>query len=468
MSVTKKCIACLLVLSLLLTLVAPPKASAEPITLTISIVAAIFIALAATYGISLTYSQASGQSVLQWMEGRVQAYMHKVNATLLTIGAAYWRSGQWVLDGGLTQFANDFFSDLTANVVIGNPPISAGSAVGTFIFQRGPSSYSVSNESDYIAWRDSYVYFRDLPAPYSLVYNASNSRFTFLDGDIVLGRSVNTMISSDYNSTPFIDVYFFTYSDQFFIYLGYLTGSNPNYPYQVIQFIQFYDSDVFTSSIAIPTTYSPSSIPQTDYGTGVTYTGAPTGSYEDWITGVGSGAADGTLDAAREADVPIAEPVPTVGPDGVTTWDDGSLGFWDGLTGTISAGLTAAGFQVGAWVSSITAPITAAVEGVQEWTDTFFDVSTIDVSDFSVPNLQDYFPFCIPRDIYDMLNLFAGSATAPVINWRIYAPNIVDYELVLDFSVWNDVALILRRVELIAFAVGLAFATKRLIGGGGG
>ena len=81
-------------------------------------------------------------------------------------------------------------------------------------------------------------------------------------------------------------------------------------------------------------------------------------------------------------------------------------------------------------------------------------------------SLTDFFPFCIPFDIYKMLAKFSSSATAPVINWRFYVPNICDETIMLDFSAFDQLAAVLRRLELLAFAVGLAFATKKMIQGG--
>lgn len=81
-------------------------------------------------------------------------------------------------------------------------------------------------------------------------------------------------------------------------------------------------------------------------------------------------------------------------------------------------------------------------------------------------DLRDFFPFCIPFDIYRMLSLFAASREAPHVEWRFLVPGIVDETIEIDLSVFDTVAATLRSVELIAAAIGLALITKRLIQGG--
>lgn len=81
-------------------------------------------------------------------------------------------------------------------------------------------------------------------------------------------------------------------------------------------------------------------------------------------------------------------------------------------------------------------------------------------------DLRDFFPFCIPFDIYRMLSLFAESREAPSAEWRFYVPGIVDETIEIDLSVFDSVAAMLRSVELIAAAIGLALMTKKLIQGG--
>lgn len=80
-------------------------------------------------------------------------------------------------------------------------------------------------------------------------------------------------------------------------------------------------------------------------------------------------------------------------------------------------------------------------------------------------DLKDIFPFCIPFDIYNFLKCLDAPPEAPVINWELYVPGGGAYPLIIDLSVFDEVAQLLRRLELLLFCVGLAFKTRDLIKG---
>ena len=82
------------------------------------------------------------------------------------------------------------------------------------------------------------------------------------------------------------------------------------------------------------------------------------------------------------------------------------------------------------------------------------------------PDLLEKFPFCIPKDMIDMVKGFkSADRTAPHISWNFKSPvGHVDYTFNLDLEDFEDVATLLRALELAAFIVGLAFATRYLIG----
>lgn len=86
----------------------------------------------------------------------------------------------------------------------------------------------------------------------------------------------------------------------------------------------------------------------------------------------------------------------------------------------------------------------------------------VDPSQYSI-GLTSFFPFCIPFDIVQGISLLAASPVAPSLSWAIPLPSGDVYTLDLDFAVFDDVAEILRRMELLVFGIGLAFVTSRLI-----
>jgi len=79
-------------------------------------------------------------------------------------------------------------------------------------------------------------------------------------------------------------------------------------------------------------------------------------------------------------------------------------------------------------------------------------------------DLRELFPFCIPFDIYNLLQKFDGSPQAPRVQLPIVIPSIgFSYTLDLDFSPWDPVAATMRTIELIVYALGLAWATSKVI-----
>lgn len=91
-----------------------------------------------------------------------------------------------------------------------------------------------------------------------------------------------------------------------------------------------------------------------------------------------------------------------------------------------------------------------------------------DLRGYTATGLRDVFPFCIPWDIAWMLGLFEATAEAP--HWEINytLPEFMGGGTLafnVDLEAWDDVAAVLRTLELIAFCVGLALMTKRLLGG---
>ena len=81
--------------------------------------------------------------------------------------------------------------------------------------------------------------------------------------------------------------------------------------------------------------------------------------------------------------------------------------------------------------------------------------------------LQDVFPFCIPFDIVDMLRSFQATRRAPqfTFNAGFLGSRFASTTIQVDLSVFDDLATILRSIELIGFVIGLAIATREIIRG---
>lgn len=101
----------------------------------------------------------------------------------------------------------------------------------------------------------------------------------------------------------------------------------------------------------------------------------------------------------------------------------------------------------------------------EEIEETIEQVVSTDPGDYAVSGLEQVFPFCIPFDIYNFVSALDATPEAPVINWRFYVPGICDETITIDLSVYNNVAALLRTMELLLFCVGLAFVTRKIIRG---
>lgn len=112
-----------------------------------------------------------------------------------------------------------------------------------------------------------------------------------------------------------------------------------------------------------------------------------------------------------------------------------------------------------------------AMEGTQDSTETA-DAAKVGSDSYVINGapsytfqVRDFFPFCIPFDVYDMCSCLAADPVAPSFDW-VFPVLGHDYEISIDLSVFNSVAAIVRTMETLAFAVGLAMATKKMIQGG--
>ncbi len=105
------------------------------------------------------------------------------------------------------------------------------------------------------------------------------------------------------------------------------------------------------------------------------------------------------------------------------------------------------------------------------------DVSNVDTDDetvqaklslFLLPEwITKRFPFCIPFDLVESFSaLDSETRTAPYYELPLKAENYgIDEVLVIDLSEYDEVAELLRTLELLLFIVGLILATRSLIRG---
>ena len=103
-------------------------------------------------------------------------------------------------------------------------------------------------------------------------------------------------------------------------------------------------------------------------------------------------------------------------------------------------------------------PVTGTITNTEISTGTVVTPSAI--TDYSV-DLTSFFPFCLPFDIYAFFELLAADPEAPHLEFDIPFPYMVEpWHLVIDLSAWDSVAELARRLELLAFIIGLCVFTR--------
>lgn len=81
-------------------------------------------------------------------------------------------------------------------------------------------------------------------------------------------------------------------------------------------------------------------------------------------------------------------------------------------------------------------------------------------------DLKDYFPFCIPFDLYDFASCLNAEPETPHFVFDVPFPYMDEpWHIDIDFSIFDPIAKTLRILELLLFCVGLAFKTRDLIKG---
>lgn len=80
-----------------------------------------------------------------------------------------------------------------------------------------------------------------------------------------------------------------------------------------------------------------------------------------------------------------------------------------------------------------------------------------------VLDFKDLFPFCIPFDIYHFIKVLKATPVAPVIHYKFQLDKKHVYTIDLNLNKFNEVAAILRRMELLLYICGLAFVTRSMI-----
>lgn len=90
------------------------------------------------------------------------------------------------------------------------------------------------------------------------------------------------------------------------------------------------------------------------------------------------------------------------------------------------------------------------------------DGTAPDFNGMMLPGLKDFFPFCIPFDLYDMMQALCAEPEAPKFTFATSFLGQV-YTVDIDLSAWNNVAATIRYMVVAIYIVALAVATRKFI-----
>lgn len=88
------------------------------------------------------------------------------------------------------------------------------------------------------------------------------------------------------------------------------------------------------------------------------------------------------------------------------------------------------------------------------------------VGEYVTPGLAEVFPFCIPFDIYRFFTLLVAEPLAPSWTAQLAFPDALggtqSVTIDLNSDTWNNLAAIVRTMELLVFIIGLAYVTRSM------
>lgn len=110
--------------------------------------------------------------------------------------------------------------------------------------------------------------------------------------------------------------------------------------------------------------------------------------------------------------------------------------------------------------------LTGLVKAFFEGLTNFFigDLDSIELEKLKLPDLSNLFPFCIPRDLTNILGMFQGEPKAPEFDWVFLNADGSEITQHFDLADFDSVAKVVRSGEVVLFAVGLAMVTRKLLG----
>lgn len=132
--------------------------------------------------------------------------------------------------------------------------------------------------------------------------------------------------------------------------------------------------------------------------------------------------------------------------------------------GVVSGAIDQAVSDIQDAISEQTQTLSESASATAEATESIAEALEDEAIDWQKFDLRGLFPFCIPFDIYNMLEALDASPTAPHVQLPFVIESIgFSYTIDLDFSAFDTVAAVMRQMELIVYGIALAWATSKVI-----
>lgn len=113
--------------------------------------------------------------------------------------------------------------------------------------------------------------------------------------------------------------------------------------------------------------------------------------------------------------------------------------------------------DVGQWIQSLPEKIAEAIQKLLPE-----PAVPPEFEGMMLPGLKDFFPFCIPFDMYDMMAALCADPEAPKFTFATSFLGHI-YSVEIDLAAWNTVAVTVRYMVVAIYIVALAVATRKFI-----
>lgn len=438
-----------------------PKQEAKADGLTIAAISSCAYAIAAASGMDFSFTGYDGLGVGQWMQNRINSWLAG-RTVAEAFGSEVVRlvTGKLIIPSAAVAGIVSFLSDLKSKTGLSenmSTPKALGAVYdGNYI---NPYVYYANNESGATKPNVVMMEVNSAPVPGHICLveqTIDGTRKICAYDETGVLRASQSLTESTYEGFGFLMFSAENSRTRVNFYLGNDRHNGWAKPVTWSAPWNFIITDTNQSQTAIiPGAYTPPQGLNDLQSWEGTVANAPDTNLDQLLEDIFDQSAAGTLDVSGQVVDTPADPVPTAAPTAAPGSIDDVIGQLGEMSGTLE------GVQEG--VGEAVGQLEGINEGVGSISEALEVPTTSEAPAFKF-DLTTLFPFCIPFDIYRFVTMFSASPVAPHVQIPFNIPAVgLQYTFDLDFSSFDSVASVLRSVELIAFCVGLAILTSKVI-----